>query len=68
MMWLTISSTIVFYLMFGLLLFFLWRLAQNLKLYAEAWLTLITVQKQNAEAAQKAADAAYILAKRLEKP
>ena len=64
---LQIISAIIFYGMFGLLLVLLWRLTQAIKIYAQAWLTLVDVNKQNADSTQKVAEAVYTLARALEK-
>ena len=63
-----IVQLIVFYGMFGFLVLVLWQLAQNIKMYAQAWLTLIEVYKQNSDSMQKVADAVYIQAKSQERP
>ncbi len=64
---LQVASIIIFYVMMGLLLLLLWQVVQNGKIYAQAWLTLVDVNKQNADSMQKIADANQTLARVLEK-
>src|SRR5947209_4554439 len=65
-MW-PIISAITFYTMFALLLGLLFWMGRNLAIYARAWLTLVSVNKQQADSLQKVADAVYILAKKIDR-